>query len=270
MDDLLADTCTTAGFSFCSTRLLFPDDIIDPIYDTTRKLVHTLACQYAGISIAPKDPSDSWCIVGMAYFLTDLFLKHLCGNNEYRYQQKLAADKVLELDFERPPLHSLGSTLHLDPSEAEFLALKASVVFFILDRRLTKGSGSTGMARIISRSITNAKAGDAETTLLSTGQFQRTCEKLGHSRLDAFFQQWVYGAGCPHFMISQRFNKKKLVVEMQIIQIQGDADKQQRNRELNPDNFLRDVSEDTNEIYAGNVQNVFTVSIWTIASQIEF
>lgn len=261
VDDLLTDTMTNAGFSFCSTRLLFPEDIIDPIYEVTRKLVHTLASQYSGISIAPKDLSDTWCIVGMAYFMTDLFLKQMCGNNEYRYQQKLAADKVFEQDFERPPLHNLGSILQLDPSEAEFLALKSSVVLFILDRRLTKGSGSTGMARIISRTITNAKAGDAEATLLSTGQLQRTCEKMGHVKLDSFFQQWVYGAGCPQFMISQRFNKKKLVVEMQIIQTQGDPDKNQRNRELNPDNFLRDVSEDTNEVYAGSVQNVFTVSM---------
>lgn len=260
VDDLGSDKTVTAGLSLCSTRLLFPEDIIDPMYDNTRTLVHALASQYAGISFSAKDTTDSWCIVGMAYFMTDLFLKYLCGNNEYRYRQKLAAERVCELDYERPPLHSLGSILHLDPSEEEFLALKSGVVLFILDRRLTKSTGFTGVARVISRTITNAKAGDAESSLLSTGQFQRTCEKLGHMKLDTFFQQWIFGAGCPNFMVSQRFNKKKLVVEMQIIQVQGDPEKQvkQRSQNLNPNDFLRDINEDANEVYAGNMQNVFT------------
>ena len=256
LDDLQADTTVTAGLSFCSNRLLFPEDIIDPLYDVTRKLVHALACQYAGISVTAKDLSDTWCIVGMAYFITDVYLKTLMGTNEYRYRQKLAADRIVEQDVDRPSLHSLGAILHLDPSEGEFLALKASSVLFILDRRMTKSSGSAGMTRIVSRTMTNSKADDPELTLLSTGQFQRTCEKLGHVKLDGFFQQWIYGAGCPCFEITQRYNKKKSVVEMTINQIQGDLSRQ-RTRDLSPENFMRDLSEDANEVYAGNVQTDF-------------
>lgn len=260
LDDLPADTIVTAGLSLCSTRLLFPEDIIDPMYDVTRTLVHALAAQYAGICVAPRDPTDNWCIVGIAYFMTDVFMKHLCGNNEYRFRQKMASDRVCELDHVRPSLSNLGSILHLDPSEYDFLALKSGVVLFILDRRLAKSTSATaGMVKIIMRIILNARASfDGEGTLLSTAQFQRQCEKIGRCKLEPFFQQWVHGAGCPQLTVVQRFNKKKLVVEMQIKQTQADPEQQQRSQDLNPDYFMRDVNEDSNEVWAADVQNVFT------------
>jgi len=258
VDDQPSDTIITAGLSFCSNRLLFPADIIEPLDVVTRKIIFALASQYSGISIVARDPADTWIITGLAYYMTDLFLKQLSGNNEYRFRQKIAADKVYELDLERPSLHTLGTILHLDPSESEFLALKAAVVLFILDRRLTKASGSAGITRITGRIFTNAKAGDSDSTLLSTQQFQRLCEKMGHVKLDHFFSQWVYGAGCPQFVVTQRFNKKKLVVEMLIQQRQGDRVEGQDN--LDPEYFIRDVEEEVHEVYAGQLQPVFTVS----------
>lgn len=260
VDDLPSDTIITAALSFCSSRLLFSGDTIDPMYDSTRKLVHTLAAQYSGIGIAPRETFDIWCVEGMAQFMTGLFMKQICGSNEYRFQQKLAADRIFDLDHDRPSMYTLGGILHLHPSLGEFMALKASVVLFILDRRLAKSSGTSGMAKIIMRTLANAKSSfDNEGTLLSTAQFQRTCEKIGHCKLDGFFQQWVFGAGCPHFIVSQRFNKKKLVVEMQITQVQNDPERQmKRSKELDPDNFIRDVVEETHDVYAAGVQNAFT------------
>lgn len=242
---------------------MFPEDIIEPLDTVTRKVVYALASQYAGVSIVAREPSDTWVIVGLAYYMTDLFLKQLSGNNEYRFRQKIAADKVYELDVERPPLYALGNILHLDPSESEFLALKAAVVLFILDRRLTKATGSAGITRITGRIFTNSKAGDVESTLLSTAQFQRLCEKMGHVKLDSFFQQWVYGAGCPQFFVTQRFNKKKLVVEMLIQQRQGERIVGQDD--LDPKLFMRDVEEEVHEVWAGAIQPVFTVSLSYVA-----
>ena len=256
LDDLATDTAITTGLSFISTRLLYPSDIIDPIYDNTYKVVSALAAQYSGIGVTAREAADNWCIIGMEYFMADAFMKHLCGNNEYRLRQKLAVDRIFELDRERPSLHNLGSLLQLDPTERDFVALKAATVLFILDRRLTKSSTSSGVARVINRTMTNTKGGDAEATLLSTAQFQKTCERTGHTKLDSFFNQWVYGAGCPNFRVSQRFNKKKLVVEMIIEQIQNKTDTQQPS-ELNPSFFLRDVNEDLNEIWASQ-QSTFT------------
>lgn len=209
-----------------------------------------------GIYISPKESTDLWVVIGIAYFMTDIFMKKLSGNNDYRFRQKKASDYVTEIDVSRPSLYDTGTIASLDPSELEFMAIKAPLVLFILDRRLAKASGSSGLSRIISRIFLNAKVGDMANAAIGTGYFIKTCEKLGHTKLDVFFAQWVFGAGCPRFRVSQRFNKKKLVVEMLIQQAQGEVPE----RDLNKDTFMRDVKEEEHEVYAGPIQPVFTAS----------
>ncbi|KAL1958054.1 hypothetical protein VTO42DRAFT_5266 [Malbranchea cinnamomea] len=259
VDDLPADTVATAALSICSNRILFPEDIIDPLYETTRALVHTLASQWVGVSIIPKEPTDTWVIVGIAYYITDTFMRKLCGNNEYRYRLKLMSDKVCDLDISRPSIYDMGSLLKLDPSELEFIALKAPLVLYILERRLSKASGKPTVSRVISRIFLNARMGDIANGALTTAFFQKICERLGHTKLDSFFQQWVYGAGCPRFVATQRFNKKKLVVEMMIRQVQGEQ--QPAAHDLEKQTFMRDVKEEIKNVYAGAVQHVFTGSM---------
>lgn len=257
VDDLSADIIDTASLSICSNRLLFPEEIIEPLDRVTRQLVRALAAQWIGINIVPKDPSDSWVVVGIAFFITDVFMKKLTGNNEYRYNQKRAADRVVDLDVNRPSLFDLGALITLDASELEFMELKAPLVLFILDRRLTKAGGSSGLSRIISRIFLNAKVGDLPNGALDAPYFIKTCEKLGHLKLDNFYAQWVEGAGCPKFLVTQRFNKKKLVVEMLIQQKQSENVK---DPNLESKTFMRDVKEDRNAVYAGPIQPAFTVS----------
>ncbi|KAK2741885.1 hypothetical protein FQN57_005444 [Myotisia sp. PD_48] len=258
VDDLATDTLPTAALSICSNRILFPEDIIDMMYDSTRGLVHAMAAQWAGINIIPKDLTDTWATTGIAYYIADTFMKRLCGNNEYRYRQKLLSDRVCELDVLRPSMWEMGELLKLDPSELEFISLKAPLVLYILERSLSKASGKATVSRVISRIFLNARMGDIANGELTTSFLQRICERLGHTKLDTFFQQWVYGAGCPRFLATQRFNKKKLVVEMMIRQVQSD---QPTARDLEKSTFMRDVKEELRSVYAGSIQNVFTGSM---------
>ena len=185
-------------------------------------------------------------------------MKQLSGNNEYRYNQKRAADHVVELDVDRPSLYDTGPLIALDPSELEFLELKAPLVLFILDRRLTKAGTSGGLSRIISRILLNAKVGDLVNGSIDSPYFIKLCEKLGHQNFDIFFAQWVEGAGCPKFRVTQRFNKKKLVVEMMIQQSQAENIK---DRDMDSETFIRDVKEEHKAVYAGPIQPAFTVRI---------
>lgn len=255
VDELLQDISHTASLSICNNRLLFPEDIIDPLDPNTRILIHALASQYVGVNIIPKEATDMWTITGISGFMCDMFMKKLAGNNEYRFRQKLASEKVFELDYERYSIFQLGSVLDIDPSEYDFLALKSALVLYILDRRLAKASGSAGMSRIIARLLLNEKTGDLENGEISTDFFQKLCEKLGHQKLDAFFRQWVLGAGCPIFHVNQRFNKKKLVVEMMITQKQMDR---KIKPKLETTNFMREIKEQVSEAWAPGIQPVFT------------
>ena len=258
VDDAPEDTLPTSYFSICSSRLLFPEEIIDPMYDSTRAITHALAVQWIGVNIVPKEAVDTWVTVGVAWYMTDTFMRKLCGNNEYRFRLKQMSDRVCDLDYERPSVHDMGNILSIDPSEADFIALKAPLVLFILDRRLTKASGKATMSRIISRLFLNARMGEIPNGAVTSSYFQKTCERLGHAKLDTFFNQWIYGAGCPRFQATQRFNKKKLVVEMMIKQVQSD---QPSARDLEKDAFMRDVKEEIRNVYAGTIQPVFTGSM---------
>ena len=253
---MIYDVLDTASLSICSNRLLFSENILEPLYSVTRQLVHALAAQWSGINVTRQDPADTWVVIGIAYFITDTFMRKLSGNNEYRYRQKLAADRLVELDSARPSLYDLGAFLGLDPFELEFMELKAPLVLFILDRRLTKASGSSGMSRIISKIFLNSKLDQLPNGTINTAHFVKTCEKVGHTKMDVFMTQWVYGAGCPIFFVSQKFNKKKLVVNMTIRQGQEDKPEELLNKE----NFMRDVKEELRGVYAGSLQPVFTVS----------
>ena len=256
MDDAPSDIHHTSTLTTCSSRLLFPEDVLDPIDTVTRLLVYALATQWMGIDIVPQHLKDSWAIFGMAYFMTDSFMRRLCGKNDYRFRQKLAADRVVDIDVGRPSLIDLGPLLSLDPLQSELMELKAPLVLFILDQRILKGGSSLGVTRIIQRILLNAKTGDIQNGALDTGYFIKLCEKLSHAKLETFFSQWVYGAGCPKFRVTQRFNKKKLVVEMTITQVQSETVKE---RALESQTFLRDVKEEVQEVYAGEIPSVFTV-----------
>ncbi|EMC95508.1 hypothetical protein BAUCODRAFT_123936 [Baudoinia panamericana UAMH 10762] len=254
-DDMVHDTVAAAGFTICSSHILLPADIIEPLEPTTRTIIRAVAEQWAGVSVIAKEPSDAWVVSGIAGYMSDLYGKTLLGNNAYRWQQKLAAEKVYELDADRPSISQHGHYLHLDPSIREFLDLKSALVLFILDRRLLKASGTTGVQRIINKILVNATTGTLENGELSTVDFQRQCEKLGHNKLESFFRQWVFGAGCPIFQVSQRFNKKKLVVEMTILQRQIER---QTKPPFAPNNFMREIKEHVQEIWAPETLPVFT------------
>ena len=253
VDDLGPDVLDTACLSICSTRLLFPEDVIDSIDEITRELVHALAAQWVGVDVVAETSGELWAIIGVSYFMTDVFLKKLSGNNEYRYRQKRAADRVAELDQSRPSLADHGACVGIDPSFLDFMKLKAPLVLFILDRRLTKASGSSGVSRIISRVLLNAKVGELPNGAISNTYFMRTCERLGHAKLDTFFNQWVFGSGCPKFHVTQKFNKKKLVVEITIDQKQTEV----HGSDLKSETFMRDVKEDFNGVFAGDLQQAF-------------
>lgn len=256
VDDQIRDIEHTASFSICSTRLLYPEDIIDPEWGITRSLVHAIASQWIGVDIVPNEPADRWVTIGLSHFMSGLFMRDLCGHNDYAFRQKQLSDKLVKLDVKRPSLHALGEILTLGSFEYDFMVLKAPLVLFILDKRIIKSQGTAGLTRVISRIITGANTGGAGDSVLSTESFRKQCEKITKYReTEKFWNQWILGAGCPTFSISQKFNKKRNVVEMKIMQKQDTLPTQQK---LTKEEFLREFKEEVSGVFAGELQPVFT------------
>lgn len=255
VEDLVHDTTVANSLSLCSTRLLYPETIIDTDIEVTRKLVHALASQYVGVHIVANERSDTWLIIGLQWFMTDLFMKTICGNNWYRFHIKMLSDKLVEADVRRPSLHALGDYLHLGDFELEFMALKAPLVLYILDQRMSKIPGSTGVVRVLSQMVSAANISntDPKATTLSFQDFRRWCEKRSQYVPDELWDQYVMGAGCPKLDIHQKFNKKNLNVDIQILQFQGPVKKS-----ITKDEFWRELQEEIHQVYAGDVPKLFT------------
>ncbi|KAM0485170.1 hypothetical protein ACHAPX_001151 [Trichoderma viride] len=256
LDDMVEDTTVLHSLAFISNRLLYPEDIIDPEIETTRKIVYTLTSQWIGINMIPNTRNDMWLVIGLAHYMTDLFMKKLCGNNDYRFRMKMLADKLVETDIGRPSLSNLGHSLHLGEFEMEFMALKAPIVFFILDKRLSKASGGHGLTRILQKQLTRAQIESSDKFLiLDSEKFRATCEKAAKYRLESFWNQWIHGSGCPKFDVKAKFNKKRLCVELMLIQTQQQAIKK---TELSKDEFFRAIKERRADLKIGETQPLFT------------
>ena len=136
------------------------------------------------------------------------------------------------------------------------------MVLFNLHQRLVKLSSAVGVVRILTRMLSDARSGRLPNNEIWTERFLYTTDKVAHQKLQSFFEQWVYGAGCPSFNISHKFQKKKFSVEVIIKQTQKLDVLAAQQQILVPDNFMREVKEQENEIYAPPMQELFTVSVF--------
>ncbi|KAM0615989.1 hypothetical protein ACHAP0_003075 [Verticillium nonalfalfae] len=259
VDDMVNDTIAVHSLSLVSTRLLYPENVVDPDaeVDISRKLVQSLAVQWSGINLLPSRRNDLWVVIGIAYYMADLYLKKLCGNNDYRFRMKSMVDELVEVDTGRASLYDLGRSLHVGDFEMDFMTLKAPLIMFILDKRLAKAPAQTNLTRIISRILYKANIGERQGDwLINTESFRRFCEKNSKSKLESFWKQWIYGTGCPRFDVQQKFNKKKLCVEMMVRQVQ--VKERDSNRALDKNDFLRLVKEKLYDVAIGEIQPWFT------------
>ncbi|KAE9966986.1 hypothetical protein EG328_008498 [Venturia inaequalis] len=258
VDDLSPNVLDTATLSICSSRLLYPENVIDPAYENSRELIRAAASQWIGVFVSAQQAKDYWIIVGASYFMADIFMSILWGRNEVRYRQKLAADKIVQQDVGRPAIYDCGSLLGLDQGELEFLTLKAPVVFYIFHQRLMKQNASTGAPRVLVRLLSDARMGRIPHGEIWTDRLIYTSDKVAHQKLQSFFDQWVFGAGCPTFHVTHKFNKKKMSVEVTINQTQSHDLLGDKSAGLNADNFMREVKEHENGVWAGELQPAFT------------
>ncbi|ODV81976.1 uncharacterized protein CANTADRAFT_24685 [Suhomyces tanzawaensis NRRL Y-17324] len=233
-----ASACNSfAGLSIVDDTMLYPPDIIEPIFKSTETILESIASQWSGINIVPQTFNDIWCTLGIAKYMSFQYLKKLMGNNYYRFKIKTSIDTIVKEDIGQKPLASQFFRYPICDDDLSFVRLKAPVVLFILDRRMTKTDKSFGLSRVLPKLFLQAISGDLQNSTLTTQHFQYVCEKVNRNKLEIFFKQWVFGVGTPIFNIVQKFNKKRGVIEMIIRQTQHQETKKVRPK---PNKFIND------------------------------
>ena len=261
VSDAVDQFSNSAGLCICDDKLLYPPNVIEPIFSGPKLFSVAIASQWIGISIVPKRWEDLWLILGISGFMSLCFLRKLIGNNEYRFNVKKLSEEVCSKDIGMPPLAYPDLVFPLTYQDLSFLQLKAPVVLFILDRRMTKTDKSLGLSRAIPKILLQGMSGDLANSCLSTAHFIKVCERVGHNKLDIFFNQWVFGAGYPIFRVTQRFNKKRMFIEMGIRQVQTAEIAAPPQSE---ENFIKHSQHGGPRSAASTIQHLFTVSILPI------
>ncbi|KAI9203514.1 uncharacterized protein BJ171DRAFT_509817 [Polychytrium aggregatum] len=234
VDNAFNSITTGASISILSSHLLLPESIIDEVYETRLILVRGLASQWFGHYVSYKTWADVWLTIGLGGFVASLFMKKLHGNNEFKYRVAKDMNRVCALDINQPPLCPIGmftlqneSTLidplllvHYHPEDdpksvrSELIMLKSPLIFYMMDRRMGKGV----LQKLINKLMISAMSGEL-TSGCSTHHFLKMARKLsGKLELKAFSEQWIYGSGCPKFVFSYSFNRKRMMVEVKFRQ----------------------------------------------------
>ncbi|PWY99756.1 hypothetical protein BCV70DRAFT_162250 [Testicularia cyperi] len=218
VDEPPQDCTVQSMMAICSNDLLHPPSVIDQAIENRQILSHAIAFQWIGINIVQATWADTWLVNGLSLYITGLFLRRLLGNNEYRFRLKKDLDRVCAWDIGMPPLYEAGAFEPPDAATLPFVNLKAPLVLHILDRRLRKMGASVGLGRVIPKIFLQAMTGELKENAISTQHFLRTCRKVSGADLRLFTEHWIRGSGCPRFICSANFNRKKLLIEMHIRQ----------------------------------------------------
>lgn len=226
-----------AGLSILSDKLLYPANVIEPMFTATEDILECIAGQWSSINIVAQVFNDMWCTIGIAKFMSFAFIRTLMGQNEFRFKIKQKMDQIVVQDVGKDPLAAQTIRFPLSESDLDFIRLKAPIVLFILDRRMTKTDKSFGLSRVLPKLFLQAMSGDLQNGTLSTLHFQYVCEKVNRNRLETFFKQWVFGVGTPIFNVTQKFNKKRSMIEVSIRQAQL---LQKKKVHPKPESFISD------------------------------
>lgn len=234
-----SSSTVSVSMAIFSSDLLYPENIIDQAIDTRQALSLALIQQWVGVNIIQRTLSDTWLITGLMLYLHGHFIRHLLGNNEYRFRLKKDIDRCVHMDQgDQLPLCQPGA---IDPPSAaamSFYALKAPLVLHILDRYIVKSGTSHGLSRVIPRIFLASLSDELPGNMLSTAYFFRLCRKASGMDLLGFQDQWVYGSGCPHLTIKTNFIRKKFLVEFTVTQSQPALQAAESLDEKNRDKVL--------------------------------
>ncbi len=170
-------------------------------------LAHELAHQWFGDALTVRNWSDVWLNEGFATYAAFLWIE--------RAQGKAAYDSVvsarMKLDYPAPVF--IADSLDVDHMFTPATFFKGALVLHMLRHML----GDALFFRTLRRYVTENLY-----TNVTTGTFERVCERMAHHQLDWFFREWIYGTGAPEYRLewSERRADRGFIVELTVQQTQ--------------------------------------------------
>jgi hypothetical protein len=222
----IAEPFSAANFSALPSDFLHDGSHIEQTFETRRALCLALAQQYFALRIDLKSVQDSWLLLGMTRYLSELQLRTFHGNNDYRLRVKQDILRLVELEATSenlyiPPLTSLAAHLadqtgKLNPIDRarlqEILHLKSRLVFVLLERKIEW----TFLQKILGHLYTESLINRQQREGFSFGLFLKLIKRLTGKDLKSFTDMWISGSGCPQLSLSFLHSRKKSAIEFEV------------------------------------------------------
>ncbi|KAK1407423.1 hypothetical protein QVD17_39039 [Tagetes erecta] len=208
-----------ASMNIFSSQILFDEKIIDQTIDTRIKLAYGLARQWFGVYITAEAPNDEWLLDGLAWFLTDSFIKQFLGNNEARYRRYKANCAVCKADDSAATaLSSSDASKALYGTQCigfygKIRSWKSVAVLQMLEKQM----GPESFCKVLKNLVAPRQDATHPLRTLSTKEFRHLANEVGNLErpfLREFFPRWVGSSGCPVLKMGFSYNKRKNLVEL--------------------------------------------------------
>ncbi len=182
--------------------------------DNTDGLVaHELAHQWFGDLLTCRDWAHGWLNEGFATYFDELFCEHARGVDEFRWEMRQNADIYLRDDVGRYRRPIVSNTYNepIDLFDRQFYE-KGGWVLHMLRYEL----GDELFWKALRHYTQKHKH-----TNVTTPDLQRAIEEASGRNMDAFFEQWVYGAGHPQFNVSWEWDDSAKQAKVTVKQTQS-------------------------------------------------
>ncbi|CAG8440100.1 10466_t:CDS:10 [Funneliformis mosseae] len=215
----------TAGLIICNSQLLHNYRIIEQRFETMQFIAHGIAQQWFGIFLSPYKWRDLWLGLGLSYYWVEMYYETVFSEDKIRLDRKKRIESVTQKDVNQYAICSDKWNFPLSVGSFDFIQTKASLVIWMLDKRLSLLGYSRRMPGLIYLILGDAKSSLEMNKLqgfLNTRDFLLLCKfvirRELHDEINAFSRQWIYGSGCPIFKVACKFSRKNLIVEFDIEQ----------------------------------------------------
>jgi aminopeptidase N len=161
----------------------------DAVMDNEEIIAHELAHQWWGDALTPASFADIWLNEGFASYFDVLYTEYSAG--EYNYKRRMENYKGLLFQD-----GSLSYPVYNPPAEYLFgrsVYYKGAWILHMLRSELGEE---------LFKSICQTYYQQYKYSNVTTTDFIQTCEEVGHTSLDTFFNQWLYYGGLPNLYLS--------------------------------------------------------------------
>lgn len=200
----------TSATTLTASQVLHPRLAAETLKGADDLIAHELAHQWFGDLVTCKDWANLWINEGFASFAEFLWDEARYGPAEAAYsvwesqRRWLAAERVY-----RVPLTARDFTDTRQYNRNHYT--KASLVLHMLRRELGDADFFASLRHFLNRHRhQNVVAGD----------LVRAIEQATGRSADAFFEQWVYGAGAPRFDVAYDYDDAARQVRLRVHQTQ--------------------------------------------------